>query len=244
MIAIIAEASKRNETFGGLGLTLATVAVARGSSVALLAPISSDASGSAILEYLINHFVMFDPDLAQSPLPMDEATDSLTKVGLLQALAANSDVRLAYVGGRLLCGKAGSGVLEALGTYRPKPVVMVEPKGESSDAMLLRKVLSGMDIVKLTQNEFSLLCPNGSLADLGSEIGVRNLWVREKAQQKWWSNEGWSISFPVSKCPEKEGAIVASFLHDRGCFGHDGENPSYHVTQNDVLCAWEATLEA
>ncbi|MDD7200427.1 MAG: hypothetical protein SPF89_04925 [Sphaerochaetaceae bacterium] len=244
MIAAIGEARCRDGNFCGLALAVATQAVARGSSAAMLGPVSQDEEGRAILEYMVDHWVMFDPDLAQNPLPSSQVALSLTEQGLANALKVNSDIRLAYVGGASLTGSTGDAILAALNAYVPEPVVMLEPADSSEDKDRLLRVLADADMVKLTEKEFSLLCPEASPALLGKQLGVKDIWLRGTRRQLWWNQAGWTVECPVSDNPGQESGTVAASLHDAGCFGLDGEKPDYHVTIDAVRKALEACREA
>lgn len=248
MIAAIGEARRRDGDFGGLALTVATQAVARGSSAAMLGPVSQDEEGRAILEYMVDHWVMFDPDLAQNPLPSAQVAMTLTEEGLANALKVNSDIRLAYVGGVPLTGSTGDAILSALRSYVPEPMVMLEPAESTEDADRLCRVLAGADLVKLTGKELALLCPGtggeAALGLLGKRLGIRDIWLRGESRQLWWNQAGWTVESLVSDTPGLESGTVAASLHDAGCFGQDGEKPDYRVTIEAVRKALEACREA
>ena len=248
MIAAIGEARRMDGGFGGLALAVAAQAVARGSSAAMLGPVSQDEEGRAILEYMVDHWVMFDPDLAQNPLPSAQVAMSLTKEGLANALKVNSDIRLAYVGGVPLTGSTGGAILAALDACIPEPMAMLEPAETTEDEDRLLQVLSGADLVKLTEKELSLLCPGtgdeAALAMLGKRLGIRDIWLRGKSRQLWWDQAGWTVESPVSDKPGLESGTVAASLHDGGCFGQDGQKPDYHMSIEAVRKALEACCEA
>lgn len=248
MIASIGEARLKDGVCRGLALTLAVQAAEKGSSVAMLGPVSTDQEGGAILEFLVDHWVMFDPDLAQNPLPSDQVLESLTEEGLQNALKVNSDIRLAYVGGIALTGSCGGAILSALHGYEPRPILMMEPAESTEDGSRLMKLLKRCDLVKLTEKELRLLGPDDPLElcleQVGKRLGVRDLWVHENGRNRWWNEEGWVVELPASGNPEKESGTVCAVLHEQGCFGNDGQNPGYHVSRQAVVKALEACREA
>ena len=218
MIAAIGDAfHSETEGFSGKALEIAVDAAKEGASSCLLGSISTDRDGKALLEYLVDHFVMFDPDLSLCPLPTDEAPFSLTKDGLLAALKANSDVRLVWMGGPVFAHeKSREAVFEALDAYAPAPIRIVEyQEGLSAPA----------DIV--------LVEGDAPLHPLLEDYGAGQVWFHTKEGNVWMSRDGWFVKEPGFL---SVGTVLAR-LEEAGCFGVDGGLPALHLSSDAVEAA-------
>ncbi len=260
---------------GGCGLNAATAAAQQDASVGFIGKISADMFGSRVLEHLVDKRVMFDPLLCNAAEPSllafasldakgsatyaffldGSAPLSVTKDELIAVMGEHTDLRVVHIGSLVLTLEpSSSSILAALGAFKPRPVVFLDPNVRPaviSDAESFRArmdvAMAIASIMKLSDEDLSYLYPlcdvHAKAASLAQERGLHVILTLGRDGAVWYTPQGTShqqgiIDLPVVDtvgAGDTFSGSILTYLHDRGYFGRDGEEPAMHALSASVI---------
>ncbi len=170
---------------------------------------------------------------------------SLTKEELLAALQEPSDLRVLHIGSISLALPPACDVIpSAIQAFQPKPIIFLDPNVRPAviqDSVAYKRrletVLELASFVKLSDEDLSLLYPGMDVMDKARELArqyqLQVILTLGKQGSRWYTPQGLMVSMPIIDLPVIDtvgagdtfsGALL-SYLHDRDCFGSDGELP-------------------
>ncbi len=173
---------------GGCGLNSAVACANQGVSTMFLSPISQDANGHKVIDFLIDKEIFFDPDFCNSRAPStlalatisedssakydfylkNTASMVLSSEQLLNSISNHSDVKAIHVGSlSMLINPTSSAIYDVLSFLAPKPVVFVDPNIRAQEVEKIpnwqKKLFDFFKlatIIKLSDEDLAFIFPN------------------------------------------------------------------------------------
>lgn len=173
---------------GGCGLNCAIACANQEVPTAFVSPISQDANGKKVINYLIEKEILFDPDLCNNPAPSTLALATIDEKGaakydfylkntasmvlsseeLLNTLSANNDIKAVHVASlSLLINPTSSAIVDVLSFLNPRPIVFVDPNIRAQEVIKIpnwKKKLTDIfelaNIIKLSDEDLAFIFDN------------------------------------------------------------------------------------
>ncbi|MGE4584932.1 MAG: carbohydrate kinase [Sphaerochaeta sp.] len=180
---------------------------------------------------------------------------SFTKEELLATMGEHTDLRVVHVGSVALAVQPGcDAILAALEAFEPKPIIFLDPNVRPAvikDMVQYRKRMNRAftlsSLVKLSDEDLLLLFPqcdaHAKAAEVARDYHVHLILTLGKQGSIWFKPDGQSFSLPIIDLPVIDtvgagdtfsGALL-SYLHERNCFGVDGQKPSLSGLGEDLI---------
>ncbi len=205
----------------------------------LLAFASLDESGSASYAFFLD---------GSAPL-------CVTKDELITVMGEHTDLRVVHIGSLVLALEpSSSAVLAALGEFEPRPVIFLDPNVRPAviadrDAFRRRmdEAMALASIMKLSDEDLSYLYPDCDIhakaAEVAKEKQLHVILTLGSKGAEWYTPDGNVRTQAIIDLPviDTVGAgdtfsgSILTFLHDRDCFGCDGEDPEMRTLGLDVI---------
>ncbi|MDC7238054.1 MAG: carbohydrate kinase [Sphaerochaetaceae bacterium] len=170
---------------GGCGLNCAVACAKQGAPTAFISPISEDANGKKVLNYLIEKEILFEPDLCNTKAPSTLALATIEESGsakydfylkntasmvlsseeLLSALTAHTDIKAVHIASlSLLLNPTSSAIYDVLSFLNPRPVIFVDPNIRAQEVVKIinwkKKLISFFEIaaiIKLSDEDLEFI---------------------------------------------------------------------------------------
>ncbi len=183
---------------GGSSLNSAVACVNQGVPTSFISPISQDANGKKIINYLIDKAIIFDPDLCNSSAPStlalatieengsakydfylrNTASMVLTSEQLLNSLSNHSEIRVVHVASlSMLINPTSSSILDVLSFLNPRPIIFVDPNIRAQEVekipnwkKRLTDIFEIANIIKLSDEDLEFIYPKMSEIDAINNI--------------------------------------------------------------------------
>ncbi len=227
-----------------------------------------DANLCAVKEPTLLAFASLDPE---GKATYDFYTEKTASVSidtseLLQVMQEHTDLRVVHIGSiSLALDPVAEAILKALEVYEPRPVVFFDPnvrpaviEDEKVYKQRFERALQRASLVKLSDEDLALMYPGCDIqskaGSLAVEQGKHCILTLGRKGSIWYTPEGKTVAMPIIDLPVVDtvgagdtfsGALL-SYLHDRNCFGEDGQNPKLsdldeHLIRNALLYATAAS---
>ena len=173
---------------GGCGLNCAVACANQEAPTAFISPISQDANGKKVVNYLVEKEILFDPDLCNNPAPSTLALATIDESGsakydfylkntasmvlsseeLLNSLSANNDIKVVHVASlSLVINPTSSAIVDVLSFLNPQPIIFVDPNIRAQEVVKIpnwKKKLTDIfelaTIIKLSDEDLSFIFEN------------------------------------------------------------------------------------
>lgn len=187
---------------GGCGLNAAVACIKHDVPTAFLSPISQDANGLKVIDYLVEQELLFDPELCNNSAPSTLALATIQESGsakydfyikntasmvmqseqLLNALSMHSDIKVIHVGSlSMLMNPTSSAILDVLSFKTPKPIIFVDPNIRAQEVVKIpnwEKKLNDFfeiaNIIKLSDEDLSFIYKGLSIEEAVAKIKTIN----------------------------------------------------------------------
>lgn len=183
---------------GGCGLNAAVACVRHGAPTGFISPISKDANGSKIVNYLVEEEIIFDPDLCNSDYPSTLAMASIMESGsaqydfylnntasmvlnydsLRESLSLHSDVKVFHIGSlSMVIDPTSSAIYQYLSETKNRPIIFMDPNIREQEVRKVEnwreKILNFFklaNIIKLSDEDIEFIFEGLSIEQAIQEI--------------------------------------------------------------------------
>lgn len=183
------------------------------------------------------------------------ASVCLEKDELLAVMQEHTDLRIVHIGSvALTLDPVSEAILQALEVYEPRPLVFLDPnvrpaviENEEVYRQRLERALQRASLVKLSDEDISLMYPGCEIEqkarDLATKENKHCILTLGRKGSVWFTPDKKEISMPIIDLPVVDtvgagdtfsGALL-SYLHERGCFGEDGNKPELSYLDETLI---------
>ncbi len=192
---------------------------------------------------------------------------SVTAEELIAVMGEHTDLRVVHIGSLALSLEpSSSAILSALRSFKPRPIIFLDPNVRPAviadrDAFTARmeEAIDLASIMKLSDEDLSYLYPgcdiHAKAAQLAQQRTLHVILTLGRDGARWYTPEGDVRSQSIIDLPviDTVGAgdtfsgSILTFLHDRDCFGTDGEEPvmrALSLTLIEEALVWASAASA
>jgi len=180
---------------------------------------------------------------------------TLNKEELLSVMGVHTDLRVVHIGSLVLALEPGChAILAALKEYEPRPIIFLDPNvrpavidNRQSYLKRMEQAFDLASLIKLSDEDLLYLYPGADVKKqakkLAFDYSAHTILTLGRDGSIWFTPEGLEVSMPIIDLPVIDtvgagdtfsGALL-SYLHERDCFGSDGQLPCLGVLDEHLI---------